>query len=183
MKLAVQRLDARWEDTMNPSVNVAPLLQGFFTTRLMQQKQASPDAVGSLSGHLRLLLKFPVSQGYGRHLLFCISSISTHRPITAFLHELEEEYGISARTRNLRPSAIRSFFRYVAFEVPSQAAHIQQVLAIPGKPWRESSSISWTRPRPRRCSRLPTWRRRGRRDHALILLALQTGLRFPNSSA
>jgi site-specific recombinase XerD len=99
--------------------------------------------------------------------------------ITAFLHELEKERKISARTRNLRLSAIRSFFRYVAFEVPSHAAHIQQVLAIPGKRYTRRLVNFLTRPEAEALLGAPDLATPlGRRDHALMLLALQTGLRL-----
>jgi len=99
--------------------------------------------------------------------------------VTAFLHELEKERKISARTRNLRLSAIRSFFRYVAFEVPSQAAHIQQVLAIPGKRYTRRLVNFLTRPEAEALLGAPDLAMPlGRRDHALMLLALQTGLRL-----
>ena len=163
---------------MNPSVNVAPLLQGFFTTRLMQQKQASPNTISSYRDTFRLLLKF-----LSRRLRQAPSHLYLEHidapAITAFLHELEKEYGISARTRNLRLSAIRSFFRYVAFEVPSQAAHIQQVLAIPGKRFTRKLVDFLTRPEAEALLAAPDLATPiGRRDHALILLALQTGLRL-----
>jgi site-specific recombinase XerD len=163
---------------MNPNVSVAPLLQSFFTTRLMQQKQASPHTINSYRDTFRLLLKF-LSQKLRQppsHL--CLEQISA-AAITAFLHELEKERKISPRTRNLRLSAIRSFFRYLAFEVPSQAAHIQQVLAIPGKRYTRRLVNFLTRPEAEALLGAPDLATPlGRRDHALMLLALQTGLRL-----
>ena len=117
---------------MNPNISVAPLLQSFFTIRLMQQKEASPHTINSYRDTFRLLLKFLSRRLRQSPSDLCLEHISA-AVITAFLHDLEKEREISARTRNLRLSAIRSFFRYVAFEVPSHAAQIQQVLAIPGK--------------------------------------------------
>ncbi len=38
-----------------------------------------------------------------------------------------------ARTRNLRLTAIRSFFHYAACQEPAQSATIQRILAIPSK--------------------------------------------------
>jgi len=163
---------------MNPSVSVAPLLQGFFTTRLMQQKQASPNTISSYRDTFRLLLRFLSRRLRQAPSHLCLEHIDA-LAITAFLHELEKEYGISARTRNLRLSAIRSFFRYVAFEVPSQAAHIQQVLAIPGKRFTRKLVDFLTRPEAEALLAAPDLATPlGRRDHALILLALQTGLRL-----
>jgi site-specific recombinase XerD len=162
---------------MNLNVSIAPLLQGFFTTRLLQQKQASPHTINSYRDTFRLLLKFlsrrlrlPPSQ-------LCLEHISA-AAITTFLHELEQQRKISARTRNLRLSAIRSFFRYVAFEVPSHAAHIQQVLAIPAKRFTRRLVHFLTRPEAEALLGAPDLATPlGRRDHALMLLGLQTGLR------
>jgi site-specific recombinase XerD len=161
---------------VNPNVSIAPLLQGFFTTRLMQQKQASPHTINSYRDTFRLLLKF-LSRRLGRppsHM--CLEHLNAGA-ITAFLHDLEKERKICARTRNLRLSAIRSFFRYVAFEVPDQAAHIQQVLAIPGKRYTRRLVNFLTRPEANALLGAPDLAMPlGRRDHALMLLALQTGL-------
>lgn len=163
---------------MNLDVSVAPLLQSFFTTRLMQQKQASPHTINSYRDTFRLLLKFLSRRLRQQPSHLCLEQISA-AAISAFLHELEKERKISARTRNLRLSAIRSFFRYVAFEVPSQAAHIQQVLAIPGKRYTRRLVNFLTRPEAEALLGAPDLATPlGRRDHALMLLALQTGLRL-----
>jgi site-specific recombinase XerD len=163
---------------VNPNVSVAPLLQGFFTTRLMQQKQASPHTVNSYRDTFRLLLKFLSRRLRQAPSHLCLEHINAVA-VTAFLHELERERKISARTRNLRLSAIRSFFRYVAFEVPSQAAHIQQVLAIPGKRYTQRLVNFLTRPEAEALLGAPDLATPlGRRDHSLMLLALQTGLRL-----
>jgi site-specific recombinase XerD len=163
---------------VNPNVSVAPLIQSFFTTRLMQQKQVSPHTISSYRDTFRLLLKFLSRRLRQAPSHLCLEHINA-AAITAFLHELEKEYKISARTRNLRLSAIRSFFRYVAFEVPSQAAQIQQVLAIPGKRYTRKLVDFLTRPETEALLAAPDLETQlGRRDHALMLLALQTGLRL-----
>ena len=53
--------------------------------------------------------------------------------VTAFLNDLENSRGVSARARNLRLTAIRSFFRFVSHELPNRSAQIQRVLAMPRK--------------------------------------------------
>src|ERR1035438_10188981 len=99
--------------------------------------------------------------------------------IAAFLDDLEKGRGITARSRNLRLTAVRSFFHYAAYEEPSHAAQIQRVLAIPGKRHTRTlvhflnrSEIDALLAAPNR----ETWF--GRRDHALLLVAVQTGLRL-----
>ena len=163
---------------MNPDARLAPLLQSFFTTRLIQQKQVSPHTISSYRDTFRLLLKFLSRKLRRTPSDLCLEHIDAPT-IAAFLHELERESKISARTRNLRLSAVRSFFRHVAFEVPSQAANIQQVLAIPGKRYTRRLVDFLTRPEAEALLAAPNVTTpSGRRDHALILLALQTGLRL-----
>ena len=82
------------------------------------------------------------------------------------------------RTRNLRLTAIRSFFRYASFEEPAQSAHIQRVLAIPSKRCDKRQLQFLTRPEIEAilyCTDRSTWL--GRRDYTLLLLAAQTGVR------
>ena len=86
---------------------------------------------------------------------------------------------MSIRSRNLRLTAIHSFFRYAAFEAPAQSAQIQRVLAIPSKRFTRTLVHSLTRPEVDALLAAPdqrTWS--GRRDHAFLLVAVQTGLRL-----
>ena len=99
--------------------------------------------------------------------------------VVAFLEELENQRGISPRTRNLRLSAIRSFCRYLAFESPAHGAQIQRVLAIPPKRYVRRLVGFLSRPEAEALLQSPdlaTWA--GRRDHTLMLMALQTGIRL-----
>jgi site-specific recombinase XerD len=99
--------------------------------------------------------------------------------IVAFLDDLEKHQGISVRSRNLRLTAIHSFFRYAAFEAPANSAQIQRVLAIPSKRFTRTVVPFLTRPEVDALLVAPdqrTWS--GRRDHAFLLLAVQTGLRL-----
>jgi integrase/recombinase XerD len=98
--------------------------------------------------------------------------------IGAFLTDLERKRRSSVRTRNLRLTAIRSFFRFVSFEEPAHSALIQRVLAIPNKRHDKRQVRFLTRPEIEAilaATDRTTWL--GRRDHALLLLAVQTGLR------
>ena len=99
--------------------------------------------------------------------------------VTAFLDELETRRGLSVRSRNLRLTAIHSFFRYAAFELPTHAVQIQRVLAIPSKRFTRKLVSFLSRPEVDALLAAPdrsTWS--GRRDHAFILTAVQTGLRL-----
>src|SRR4030095_1601332 len=108
------------------------LLEAFFTQRLMQQRQASPHTVSSYRDTFRQFLKF-VQQRLHKppsHLNFDEIDASL---VVTFLDSLEKQQGLSVRSRNLRLTAIHSFFRYAAFEAPAHSAQIQRVLAIPSK--------------------------------------------------
>ncbi len=99
--------------------------------------------------------------------------------IMAFLEHLEMHQGVSIRSRNLRLTALHSFFRFAAFEAPAHSAQIQRVLAIPSKRFTHTLVQFLTRPEVDALLAAPdqrTWS--GRRDHAFILLAVQTGLRL-----
>jgi integrase len=99
--------------------------------------------------------------------------------IVAFLDQLEKRQGLSVRSRNLRLTAIHSFFRYAAYEAPAHSAQIQRVLAIPSKRFTRTLVQFLTRPEVDAMLAAPdqfTWS--GRRDHAFLLVAVQTGLRL-----
>jgi len=162
---------------MNTSTLPA-LLERFFTERLMQQRQVSSNTVASYRDTFRLLLVF-----IQKHLGKQPSSLNLEdidaTLVSAFLEDLEANRSISARTRNLRLTAIRSFFRFVSYEEPAHSAQIQRVLAVPGK--RQDNRIVHFLARPEIEALLvapdqSTWI--GRRDHTLLLVAVQTGLRL-----
>jgi len=152
------------------------LLQRYFTQRPVQQRQASAHTIASYRDTFRLLLQF--AQRRLRRAPSALALEDIDAPLVVeFLDELEKTRDVTARTRNLRLTAIRSFFRYVAFEAPAHAAQIQRLLAIPAKRYARALVPSLSRPEVDALLTAPdqrTWS--GRRDHALILLAVQTGL-------
>ncbi len=160
------------------TTNLAPLLERFFTQRLMLQRGASPHTISSYRDTFRQFLVFVhqrLNQPPSRLNLEQIDAPL----IVAFLDELEKHRGISVRSRNLRLTAIRSFFSYAAFELPTHAAQIQRVLAIPSKRFTRKLVSFLSRPEVDALLSAPdcsTWS--GRRDHAFILITVQTGLRL-----
>jgi site-specific recombinase XerD len=153
----------------------AALLERFFTQRLMQQRKASAHTIASYRDTFRLLLQFAHKRLRKAPSALALEDIDAPL-VVAFLDELERVRGITARTRNLRLTAVHSFFRFVAFEVPSHSAHIQRVLAIPAKRFTRALVPFLSRQEVDALLAAPdqhTWS--GRRDHALILLAVQTG--------
>lgn len=160
------------------TTSLAPLLERFFTQRLMQQRQASPHTISSYRDTFRLLLKFAQQRLHIPPVRLTFKAIDAPL-VVAFLDHLEKHRGLSARSRNLRLTAIHSFFRYVAFETPDHAAQIQRVLAIPSKRFTRTQVHFLTRPEVKALLAAPdqrTWF--GRRDHAFLLMAAQTGFRL-----
>ena len=156
---------------------LAPVLQGFFTDKLLTQKHASPHTVAAYRDTWRLLLAF-AQQATGTPPWKMNLSQLDHDLVTGFLRYLETERNNSLRTRNARLAAIHSMFRYAALRAPEDAAEIQRVLAIDGSQ-ANRTDISWLTDAEAgallaACDRA-TWI--GRRDHAMILTALRTGLR------
>ena len=158
--------------------SLAPLLQGFFTQRLMQQRQVSPHTITSYRDTFRQFLKF--TQQRLRKPPSALSFEEIDAPLVVrFLDHLEKHQGLSVRSRNLRLTAIHSFFRYAAFELPTCSAQIQRVLAIPSKRFTRKLVRFLTRQEVDALLAAPdrrTWF--GRRDHAFMLMAVQTGLRL-----
>jgi site-specific recombinase XerD len=154
------------------------LLEQFFTQRLMQQRQASAHTIASYRDTFRLLLKFAHKRLRKAPSALALDDIDAPL-VMAFLDELERVRGITARTRNLRLTAVHSFFRFAAFEVPSHTAQIQRVLAIPAKRFTRTLVPFLSRQEVDALLVAPDQRSwSGRRDHALLLLAVQTGLRL-----
>ena len=157
--------------------SLAPLLQTFFIERLQRQRQVSPHTIAAYRDAFRLLLGF-AEKRLGKppsHLLLADVDASF---VSAFLDHVEKDRGNSVRSRNARLAAIRSFFRFAAMREPADGALIQRVLAIPQKRFDRALITSLNRAEldallaaPDQLTRL------GRRDYALLVLAVQTGLR------
>jgi integrase/recombinase XerD len=154
-----------------------PLLQSYFTERLARQRDASPHTIAAYRDGFRLLLKFLHQQTGKAPSRLTLEDLDANT-ITAFLSYLENERDNSARTRNARLTAIHSFFHYAAFKAPQCAEQIVRVLAIPDKRFGTTVISYLTEPEIDALLAAPdrsTWT--GRRDHALLLLAVQAGLR------
>lgn len=156
---------------------LAPTLEAFFTERLMAQRQASPHTIGAYRDTFRLLLGFLEGETKKAPATLALEDLDAPT-ISAFLDHLEQGRGNTVRTRNARLAAVHSFFRFAALRHPEHAGVIERVLAIPPKRFdrRVVSFLSDVEvdallAAPDRSTFL------GRRDHALLLTAVQTGLR------
>jgi len=160
------------------TITLSPLLQSFFTDRLMSQREVSPHTIASYRDTFRLLLTFAEEQLNKLPSKLTLDDLNAPF-IGAFLEYIESSRHNGARTRNLRLTAIRSFFQYAAFQEPERSALIQRVLAIPSKRHERPLIDFLTHPEILALLATPnstTWT--GRRDRALLMLAIQTGLRL-----
>jgi len=156
---------------------LAPILQGFFTDKLIAQRQASPNTIAAYRDTCRLLLEFASKRTRKQPCQLDIADLDAPL-ITAFLQHLEAGRANTVTTRNARLAAIRSLFRYAALRAPEHAAVISRVLAIPPKRcdraivcYLDAGQTDALLAAPGQASWL------ARRDHALLLVAVQTGLR------
>lgn len=157
--------------------DLSGLVEGFFIERLMAQRRASPQTISSYRDAFRLIF------AYARERLGKVPSELRLQDLDAsfvsgFLDYLEKDRHNTVRSRNARLAAIHSFFRYAALQCPEHSALIQRVLAMPSKRYEHREIAFLTRPEEEALLAAPdqsTWI--GRRDYALLLVAMQTGLR------
>jgi len=162
----------------NVAHNLAPLVERYFTERLIRQQNVSAHTVASYRDTFRLLFKFAKERLRKDPSALSLDELDAPF-IGAFLTDLEMKRGVGVTTRNLRLTAIRSFFRFVSFEEPAHSALIQRVLAIPSKRHDKREVNFLTRSEIEAVLAAPdraTWF--GHRDHTFLLLATQTGLRL-----
>ncbi len=153
------------------------LLQGFFADRLVRQFRASPNTIAGYRDSFRLLLRYATDRLHKEASDIELSDLDVPFVLDFFDH-LEKERGNTARTRNARLAAIRSFFRHVAMTEPAYALHCQQVLAIPQKRHQKRTIEFLGREEIEALVSVPdssTWI--GRRDRTILLVFVQTGLR------
>jgi integrase/recombinase XerD len=156
---------------------LAPTLQAYFADRLITQKDASPRTVAAYRDTFRLLLSFAQQQTGKQPSELDLADVDAPL-IGSFLNHLEHDRGNTARTRNARLAAIHSFCRYAALRHPEHAATIARVIEIPSKRYDRTDICYLTKPEIDALLDAPdptTWL--GRRDHALLLTAITTGLR------
>jgi site-specific recombinase XerD len=153
------------------------LVQRFFTDRLCTQLGASPNTIAAYRDTFRLLLRFATQQTGKPPTKLTLEELDVTL-VADFLTHMEDKRGNSARSRNARLASIRSFFGFVAITEPAHLMHCQKVLAIPGKRHEHRAVEFLNRAEMDALMAAPdrnTWI--GRRDYAILILALQTGLR------
>ena len=157
---------------------LAPSMQAYFTDRLIDQRRASPNTIAAYRHTFQLLLRFATRQTGRPPSALDIADLDAPL-IAAFLNHLQIDRGNTIQTRNNRLAAIHSLFAYLALHHPEHADTIARVLAIPTKRTERNLLTYLTDPEVdallAACDQTtPT----GRRDHAMLALTIQTGLRI-----
>ena len=163
--------------------DLCTLVEAFFCKRLISQRRASPHTIASYRDTFRLLLAFAQKRLSRPPSQLQLKDIGPSL-VSDFLDHLEGTRSNRARTRNLRLTAIRSFFRFAALEAPDHGGVIQRVLAIPNKRCKRPLIGFLTRLEIEALLAAVdcrTWI--GRRDYAFLLVAMQTGLRLSEMTA
>lgn len=162
---------------------LAPTLEAFFTERLARQRRASGHTVAAYRDTWRMLLSFASSRAGKPPSRLDFTDLDAPA-IGAFLDHLEKDRGNGIRTRNARLAAVHSAFSYAALRHPEHAALIARVLAIPAKradralvTWLTEDETAALLAAPDRTTAT------GRRDHAMLHLAVVTGLRVSELTA
>ena len=160
-----------------PQTLVGPLLQSFFMEHLCNHKRLSPQTVKSYRDTFRLLLQYLQAKMAKKPSALSIADLDAP-VILSFLESLEQQRHNQAQSRNVRLTAIRSFFRLVALRDPASVGVATRVLAIPLKRTDQHLVGYLTRPEVDAilaANQLTEWS--GRRDHALLLSLYNTGAR------
>lgn len=157
---------------------LAPILESWFTDRLVGQRAASPHTVAAYRDTIKMLVVFTAGRASKQPSALDLADLDA-ATVAAFLDHLETDRGNSISTRNARLAAIHSLFRWAALGHPEHAELIARVLAIPPKR-HQRKIVTWLTDTEiaaivDACDPA-TWT--GRRDRALIVLAAQTGLRI-----
>jgi integrase/recombinase XerD len=162
---------------MKSSMTFPGLLEAYFTDRLIRQRDVSRHTIISYRETFRQFLGF--AQEHCKKPPSKMELEDLNAPlIGAFLDHAQKERGLSARSRNVRLAAIRSFFRYVALQEPRRSALVQRVLAMPNKRFERRQVGHLTQDEVKALLAAPDRETKsGRRDYALLLVAVRTGLR------
>lgn len=163
---------------MKPESNFSPLCQSFFAKRLIAQRRASPHTVAAYAQTFRLLVRYAQQRLGTPPSKLSLAQLDAPF-LTGFLDQLEGQRTNTARSRNARLAAMRSFYHYASLEAPEHSALIQRVLAIPYKRVSRPLVGYLTREEINAIlAGVDQSTRLGRRNHMILLLAVQTGLRL-----
>jgi len=161
----------------NGSPILGRIVESFFRDALATQRRSSPQTVASYRDSLKLFLVFAAEQKLKPPSSLSVSDLDADM-VLAFLNHLEKTRKSSISTRNVRRTALRSFFRHVGYEDPVSLGIVERVLLIPAKRC-DQKTIDFLR-QDEQNALLDTPEQtsvKGRRDHALLLFLVRTGAR------
>lgn len=161
---------------MKENKRLLEYVQKFFQEYLRAHRGMSPNTVLAYRDVMKLFMLFLMKHTGRKAAGLSLDHLSADA-VLAFLDDIEAR-GNSVATRNLRLSALRTFFGYLAVQDPLRAGQCQRVIAIPLK----------RRPRPLMgylegeevkaiLESIDRTRPSGKRDYALISLLHNTGAR------
>ena len=159
------------------SIKLAPLVQQFFTERLIAQSNVSPRTVVAYRDTFRLLLTWFEQKLRKRPEQLMLTELNVTR-VAAFLDYLEIERHNAIRSRNARFAALRSFLSFAAHKEPAALGTIQAVLALPMKRFERPLLGYLTREEIDVVLDAPdgtTWS--GQRDRVMLATLYNTGAR------
>jgi len=156
---------------------LAPSLQSYFTDYAHAQRDLSPNTIATYRDTWRLLIKYATATRGIPADKIDLALIDANL-VTGFLDHLQSTRGNGAATRNARLTAIRAVMGFALPDHPEHANTIARVLAVPARrrPTPTVEFLSSTEADALLAApNTSTWT--GRRDQALLTLAVQTGLR------
>jgi site-specific recombinase XerD len=162
---------------------LSPWLQRFFQDHLVSQRNLSAATLAAYRDTFRLLVGY-LQKGHRTRRGPLLLAQLTANSVLGFLQHLEQTRHNSARTRNARLAAVRSFVHYLSDwlgpELPPSLAHI---LAIPFKRHVRKLVGFLNRQEIEALSGAAEGTWTGQRDHLLFLLLYNTGARISEALA
>lgn len=153
-------------------------LESFFNIRLIKQKKYSMNTIESYSTTFQLFFEFTSKRLKKKPFQLVVEDINAQL-VSDFLDHLETQRKACVRTRNIRISALKSFFNYLNERLPELSEMIGQILAIPQKRTNKKLISYLNNEEVKKILSTPdqkTWL--GKRDYVILLMLIQTGCRL-----
>jgi site-specific recombinase XerD len=158
------------------SPTFASLIQEFFTDYMVQQRALSPRTVSSYRDTFLLLLRY-AEENLAKPVNSLKLTDLSARFLTSFLDHLEADRHNSARSRNIRLAAVRSFLKFAARRDPASLGAIDQALSVPMKRFERRMVGFLPREQMLAVIDVPTDSWVGQRDRLMLTLMFNTGAR------
>ena len=158
------------------SPTFAAQIQEFFGPYLLQQRSLSPRTVASYRDTFVLLLRYAEDALAVPAHEFKITDLSATF-LAGFLDHLEVQRKNSARSRNVRLAAVRSFLKFAARRDTVHLGAIERALAVPMKRFDRKMVGFLPRDQMLAVIDVPTDTWIGQRDRLMLTLMFNTGAR------